>query len=195
MKTKLLLVSISLFLLSHTATFAQQEGFIGEVKMFAGNFAPRGWAICDGSILSIAQNTALFSILGTTYGGDGRTTFALPDLRSRVPVGTGTGPGLSEFRLGSKAGSETVTLSVNQLPAHNHTINAVSTDGNKSNPSGYLPASTKLLDPEYSDASADVQMASSMVGNTGGNQAVNINQPSLTINFIICVQGVFPSRN
>src|SRR6478672_10112699 len=97
------------------------EPFLAEIIMFAGNFAPRGWAFCQGQILSIAQNTALFSLLGTTYGGNGQTTFALPDLRGRVPVGTGQGPGLSNYDLGQVSGSESVTLTVSQMPAHNHT--------------------------------------------------------------------------
>ena len=100
------------------------EPFIGEISMFAGNFAPRGWAFCEGQLLPIAQNQSLFSILGTTYGGDGRTTFGLPDMRGRVSIHPGTGPGLTNYRLGNKGGSETTTLTTNQLPSHNHTISA-----------------------------------------------------------------------
>jgi len=174
---------------------AQQEGFIGEIRMFAGNFAPRGWAMCDGQLLPINQNQALFSILGTTYGGDGRTTFGLPDLRSRVAVHAGTGPGLSTRRLGSKSGLETNVLSVTNLPSHSHTVNAVSGDGNQSLPTGNLPAGTKLLDKEYSDASGNTTMDASMVNNTGDGSSVNNMQPYLTIHYIIATTGVFPSRN
>ena len=172
-----------------------QEPFIGEIVMFAGNFAPRGWALCDGQLLPISSNTALFSILGTTYGGDGRTTFGLPDLRSRVPIHAGTGPELSTRRLGSKSGSETNILSVLNLPSHSHTVNAVSEDGNQSLPTGNLPAGTKLLDKEYSDATGNTTMSASMLNNTGNNQAVNNMQPYLTIHYIIATIGVFPSRN
>src|SRR5512140_216933 len=113
--------------------------FIGEIVMFAGNFAPRSWALCNGQLLPIAQNTALFSILGTTYGGDGRTTFALPDLRGRVPVHPGQGPGLSNYVLGEMAGTENTTLLINNMPAHNHTLNAVSDAGDTAAPAGALP--------------------------------------------------------
>lgn len=172
-----------------------QEPFLGEIRMFGGNFAPRGWALCDGQILSISQNQALFSLLGTTFGGDGRTTFALPDLRGRVPVHAGTGPGLTNKRLGAKSGTETNFLTVGNLPSHSHTINAVSADGDESSPAGNLPAGTKLLDKEYSGASATAMMNASMVNNTGNNQAVNNLQPYLTVNYIIALQGTYPSRN
>ena len=164
--------------------------------MFGGNFAPRGWAFCDGQILPINQNQALFSILGTTYGGDGRTTFGLPDLRGRVPIHQGTGPGLSQKRIGQRSGTETNILSVENLPSHSHTINAVLEDGNQSSPTGNLPAGTKLLDQEYSDAAAaNTTMNATMVNSTGNNQEVNNMQPYLTVTYIIALQGVFPSRN
>src|SRR6185295_12464655 len=116
------------------------EPFIGMIVMFAGNFAPRNWAFCNGQLLSIAQNTALFSILGTTYGGDGRTTFALPDLRGRVPIHPGQGPGTSNYSLGQQGGVENVTVTQNQLPAHSHGVNAVAQGGNQASPVGNLPA-------------------------------------------------------
>lgn len=171
------------------------DPFIGEVKLFAGNFAPRGWAFCDGQLLPISQNSALFSILGTTYGGDGRTTFALPDLRGRVPLGPRHGAGLSNYSLGQKGGQENVTLTTTQIPSHHHSINAVSATGNNAAPQNNFLANTAGLDREYSNANPDVQMNSNMVGNTGGGQSHENRQPYLAINYIIALQGVFPSRS
>ncbi len=172
-----------------------QEAILGEVRMFAGNFAPRGWARCDGQLLDIASNSALFSLLGTAYGGDGRTTFGLPDLRGRVPMNWGQGPGLSSYSWGQQGGTESNILTVNQLPSHSHEVNAVLADGNQATPFRNLPAGTKLLDPEYSDATPDTTMSPSMIGNTGGNQSVENRQPYVTVTFIIATQGIFPSRN
>jgi len=172
-----------------------QEPFIGEIRMFAGNFAPRGWAKCEGQLLAINQYNALFSILGTRYGGDGHTTFALPDLRGRVAIGSGTGPGLTPRSLSQRSGSETNMLTVANLPAHNHSINAVTADGNTSVPGGNLPAGTKLLDKEYSDATATTTMNATMVSSTGGGQAVNNMQPYLTVTYIIALQGIYPTPN
>ena len=183
-----------------------QECFIGEVRMFAGNFAPRSWAFTDGQLLPIASNTALFSILGTTYGGDGRTTFGLPDLRGRTAIGPRTGPGLSPRTLGQKVGAETNTLNTNQLPSHSHsatttsTLQATSTGGNSPDPTGRVLANDGT-DRIYSDAAPNVSLnaaaiqSSTTVGNTGGNQSVNNMQPSLAINHIICLTGIFPSRS
>jgi len=191
--------TITFFCLTLCLCFANsanaQDPMLGEIRMFAGNFAPQGWAKCEGQLLSIAQNSALFSILGTTYGGDGESTFGLPDLRGRVPLGPGNGPGLSNKSLGQKSGTETNTLSVAQMPAHNHTINAVSSDGNKSAPAANLPAGTKLLDPEYSNATANTTMHSNMVANKGGGQSVNNMQPYVSVTFIIALTGVYPSPN
>ena len=172
-----------------------QEAFIGEIRMFAGTFAPRGWALCDGQLLAISQNDALFSILGTTYGGDGRTTFGLPDLRGRVPMHPGNGLGLSSRRLGEKGGTETNTLTVAQMPSHNHTVNAVKVDGNTNDPSGAYPANTKILDKEYSTETKDTAMKADMISNTGGNQPFNNLQPYNNVNFIISLYGIYPSRN
>jgi len=176
-------------------TEAQSDPFIGQISMFAGNFAPRGWAFCDGQLLPISQNTALFSLLGTTYGGDGRTTFGLPDLRGRVPMHAGSGPGLSNRPQGQKLGVETNTITTNQMPSHSHAVNAVSEDGNQSVPSGNLPAGTKVLDKEYSNAASNTTMDVGMIGSQGGGQAVNNMQPFITVRFIIALQGIFPSRN
>ena len=181
------------------------EGTIGEIRMFAGNFAPRNWAFCSGQIMSIASNTALFSILGTTYGGNGQTTFALPDLRSRVPVGTGQGPGLSPYQLGQVSGTENTTLLATNMPAHLHTFSANASmachsgAGNADSPTSNIPAGS-ATDENYTAASAaDGAMAPITVsGNTspaGSSQPFSNVQPYLGMNYIICLQGIFPSRN
>jgi len=172
------------------------EPFIGEIILFAGNFAPRGWALCQGQLLSIAQNTALFSILGTTYGGDGVTTFALPDLRGRVPVGQGQGPGLSNYVLGEQSGSENVTLIITEIPAHNHMVNCVNGDGDKQTPVSNLLANdgSGAANP-YSSLSPSGQMNPLAIQPAGGSQPHNNLQPYLGLNYIIAMEGIFPSRN
>ena len=171
------------------------EPYLGEISMFAGNFAPRGWALCNGQLLSISQHSALFSLLGTFYGGDGRTTFALPDLRGRVPLGSGLGPGLPNFQTGQRGGAATTTLSGANLPSHTHavTVAGASTPGDTASPESAVWAS----DPGAYGRSADVQMASDavQVTPTGGSQPVDNLQPYLAINFIIATTGVFPSRS
>lgn len=173
---------------------AQMEPFIGQIAFVAFNFAPRGWAECNGQSLPISQYTPLFALLGTTYGGDGSTYFNLPDMRGRTLVGVGQGPGLSNYSQGQTGGQETVTLNTNQIPAHSHSIAAVKADGNQSTPEGNLPANTKTLDKEYSDATADTTMKSTMVSSTGGNQPHENRSPYLTLKCIIATQGVFPTR-
>jgi microcystin-dependent protein len=178
------------------------EPFIAQIIMFGGNFAPRGWAFCDGQLLPISQNSALFSLLGTTYGGDGRTTFGLPDLRGRVAIHPGNGPGLSSYRQGQKGGSETNTLTTNQLPSHNHaaagTAKSVSGEGDTAVPTDKYPAKSGVGDPDYG-TTPDGSMAAGgvdvTVQNTGGGQSVNNIQPYGTVQFIIALQGTFPSRN
>ncbi len=180
------------------------EPYIGVIAIFAGNFAPRGWAFCQGQYLSIAQNTALFSILGTTYGGDGQVTFALPDLRGRIAIGTGQGPGLSSYTLGQAAGSESVSLLSSQLPAHTHALtlalNVKNFAGNSRTPVGNVLANEAggAIAP-YSSAAADMTMASGAVSGTaaaaGSSQPTPIIQPYLTINYIIALEGLYPSRN
>lgn len=170
--------------------------FTGQIIRFAGNFAPRGWAFCDGQLLPIAQNTALFSLLGTTYGGDGRTTFALPDLRSRVPIHPGNGPGLSSYRLGQKGGTETVTLQTTQIPSHNHLVECVSSVGNKTSPDGAIPGSETAGTVDFwSDAASDGTMNANMIKNTGGGQGHENRQPYLAVNYIIALEGTYPSRS
>ncbi len=173
-----------------------QTGYIGEIRMFGGNFAPRGWAFCEGQLLPISSNTALFSIIGTTYGGDGRTTFALPDLRGRVAVNVGTGTNLSPVAAGQKMGVETNTLNVNQIPAHTHPFYGVGEDGNSASPSNAFFAGTKVLDPEYANSGTQVPLNAQVLGtNSTTNQPVENRQPSLATAYIICIQGIFPSRS
>jgi len=192
---KLIFLSLILFI---TAPLLAQEPLLGEIKMFGGNFAPRGWALCDGQILAISENEALFSILGTTYGGDGRTTFGLPDLRGRTPIHAGQGPGLTLRRLGQKGGEETVLLTVNQLPSHTHTaqLNADSSVATSDKPQSLLPARNAGSTPQYGDSPNTALSASSIsINAAGGNQAHPNMQPYITINYIIALQGIYPSRN
>jgi len=178
--------------------------FLGQISMFGGNYAPKHWAFCNGQLLSIAQNTALFSLLGTTYGGDGRTTFALPDLRSRLPLDWGQGTGLSNYQLGQASGSPTVTITVSSIPAHNHmlqatqTIATAATIGNT-----VLPGQPTVGTPPafYGESQSGkpplvpVPLNAASCGLTGGSQPHTNLMPSLCITFIIALQGIFPSRN
>lgn len=161
--------------------------------MFAGNFAPRGWALCDGQLLSIAQNQALFSLLGTTYGGDGRTTFALPDLRGRAPIHAGQGPGLSPRQLGERSGTESVTLTVNQMPAHNHALQVYAESAKTATVANNVLGNAQS--ETYSDQPPDGRMNPNAIGVTGEGQPVGVMSPFLAINFVIALQGVFPSRD
>jgi microcystin-dependent protein len=180
------------------------DEYLAIVKIFAGNFAPKGWAFCQGQIMSIAQNTALFSLLGTTYGGNGQTTFALPDLRGRAPIGVGQGPGLSNYVLGQLGGTENVTLTTNNLPAHNHPVTGtvqLPVNGDSADavgPEGTYPAisGTNI----YSNAPVSGQFAGNLsvnlqTGIAGGSQPVPVLNPYLAMNYIICLEGIFPSRN
>lgn len=176
------------------------EGYIAEIRMFAGNFAPRGWAFCQGQILSIAQNTALFSLLGTTFGGNGQTTFALPDFRGRVAVGTGQGPGLPSVDLGEVSGSPTHTLITTEIPAHTHTLNASTNGPTVNTASGNLLASQSrsnggTMPNVYGPNSNQTPMGNLAIGIAGGSQPFSIMQPYLGMNFIICLEGIYPSRN
>ena len=187
------LISTSLFSISSTSQ-AGSEPFIGEIGWFAGNFAPRGWALCDGQLLPISQNTALFSILGTTYGGDGRTTFALPAVRGRTIIHAGNGPGLTPRNLGAKGGSETETLTSAQMPSHTHTLRASAGSASANAPADNVMASpgrTRL----YDSGEANVNMDASAITATGGSQPHNNMQPYNTLNCIIAIQGIYPSRS
>jgi microcystin-dependent protein len=168
------------------------QPFIGQIGIFGFNFPPRNWAQCDGQLLPIAQNTALFSILGTTYGGNGTTTFGLPDLRGRVPLQQGQGPGLSQYNLGQQSGSVEVSLTANQIPAHNHAINASSNPPSQGAVANAVWA--QAANVPYA-ASADASMSAAALGNAGGSQPHDNMAPSLALNFCIALQGIFPPRN
>ena len=172
------------------------DPLMASIMMFGGNFAPRSWAFCDGQLLSISAYSALFSLLGTTFGGDGRTTFGLPEMRGRVPVHAGHGPGLSTRPLGQKSGTETVTLTTSEIPAHSHNghVNANTGDGDDVSPQGRYPG--KAATDFYADASnAQMNAASVTTANTGGGGAHPNMQPYMVVNFIIALQGTYPSRN
>jgi len=177
------------------------EPFIGQIIMFAGNFQIRGYAFCNGQTLAISQNTALFSILGTTYGGNGQTTFALPNLQSRVPIHFGQGPGLSPYVLGQQAGSENVTLTSQQMPAHNHNVLTNSSNGNSSTPENnfiapaVLSGATPTAVNGYRNSQDGTLMNAQSLSIAGGNQPHPNIQPYLALNFLIALQGIFPSRN
>lgn len=171
------------------------EQFIGEIRMFGGNFAPKDWAFCDGQLLAISQNAALFSILGTTYGGNGQVTFGLPDLRGRVPMHAGSGPGLTPRNLGETAGTESVTLLSTQMPAHTHTVGC-HTSADTGEPQGAIPATeVSGAAAVYSGQPADGTMNPAMIAPAGGNQPHANVQPFQCVNFIIALEGIFPSRN
>jgi len=161
--------------------------FIGEIRMFAGNFAPVGWAFCNGALMDIAQNDALFNLIGTTYGGDGQTTFALPDLQSRIPIHVGPG-----FALGQQAGVESVTLTTNQMPAHSHVAQANSSAGTQSGPAGGVWAQSTL--GQFSSAAPTLPMAPAALGSSGGSQPHDNMMPFLVVNFILSLFGIFPSQ-
>lgn len=200
------------------------EPFISTIMLWPANFAPRGWAFCYGQILSIAQNTALFSLLGTVYGGNGQTTFALPDLRGRVPLGTGQGPGLAPYSLGEIGGTETITLTTAQMPMHNHAANFTSTPGlgvsvklnasenaaTTDKPAAGLqlgdavPNTTRIYTPTAGNqvelggvvaALTGAVTGTVTVGLAGGSLPVPNQQPYLALNYVIALQGIFPSRN
>lgn len=165
------------------------EPFLGELRPFAFNFAPRGWALCHGQLLSITQNQALFSLLGTMYGGNGQTTFALPDLRGRTPVHVGNG-----VNQGEQSGTENHTLIISEMPNHVHVVSASSSPANTGTPSGAVLLATAQADI-YTSPDALTPMQPGSVSNAGGNQPHNNMQPYLVINFCIAMQGIFPSRN
>lgn len=179
------------------------DEFIGVIKMFAGNFAPRNFAFCEGQLLPINQNQALFSILGTTYGGDGRVTFALPDLRGRTPIGTGNGPGLSSIRLGQIGGLESLSLNVANMPSHTHSLQVSSDPGTTNNPNGSLLAQSNVtierggtpIPVQSFNGTPNATMATSSIGASGGSQPVPLRNPYMATNYIICLYGIFPSRN
>lgn len=165
------------------------ESYLGEIRMFAGNFAPNGWALCNGQLLSIAENEALFALLGTSYGGDGQTTFALPDLQGRVAVHPST-----NYPRASKSGTETVTLTLNQLPAHTHVANANSAISTSSSPVNSLWGANQISSFSDGAGSTPVQMNAQLLTAVGGNQPHDNMMPSVSISFIISLYGVFPPQ-
>jgi microcystin-dependent protein len=173
------------------------EPFLGQIQTFGFGFAPRGWAQCNGQILPIAQNTALFSLLGTTYGGNGQTTFALPDLRSRWPNHQGQGPGLSSYDLGQVGGVENETLTIQNMPAHNHpaTVGANSEGSTSADPTNNFLGNTAVGNIYAGAGGANMNANMVTIGISGGSQPFPVIQPYLTINFCIALEGIFPSRN
>ena len=169
------------------------DPFLAEVKVFAGNFAPVGWAICNGQLLPISQNTALFSLLGTTYGGNGQTTFALPNLQGRMPIGAGQGPGLSNRQLGEAGGEAAVTLIAAEMPQHSHALNGTSTATTGTPGSGVVLAAT--TGAKVYRAATNLTTMAAPLGATGAGQPHENRQPNLGVLFIIAMQGIFPSRN
>jgi microcystin-dependent protein len=170
--------------------------FIAEIRIFPYTFAPRGWAYCDGRLLSIAQNTALFSLISITYGGNGTTTFALPNLQGRAPLGTGQGPGLTPRVLGEAAGSTNETLTIQQIPSHNHSVAAANIAGTQSSPAGQYPATDARTSFEYiAGATLNTALASNAVQTAGGSQSHSNMQPFLALNFCIALEGIYPSRS
>jgi microcystin-dependent protein len=166
--------------------------FVGEIRMFAGNYAPAGWAFCDGGLLPISENDQLFTLIGTTYGGDGQETFAVPDLRGRVPMHFGTGPDGTTYQIGETGGVESVTLTVQQIPNHTHPLTASSSIATQPNVTNNMPAEATLFNP-YINVAPAVAMASTAIGPSGGSQPHENMQPFLGLNFIIALFGVFPS--
>jgi microcystin-dependent protein len=177
------------------------DPFLAEIRIFPFNFAPKGWAFCDGQLLPLSQNTALFALLGATYGGDAKSNFALPNLQGSVAIHAGQGPGLSLYDLGQTAGSETVTLLTSQIPSHSHFLNADTGAATTGNPSGGAYAEGKWNAPPnsglvniYTTAAPDTQLAPTAISVAGGGLPHNNMMPYLTLNFCIALQGVFPAR-
>ena len=174
------------------------DPFVAEIRIFPFNFAPKGWAFCDGQLLPISQNTALFSLLGTTYGGDGKSIFALPDMQGNTPMHPGQGPGLSLHDLGETGGSDTVSLLASEIPSHSHTMQSLPAPANRTAPGGNSIARVQGNSGPYVPASpppATVNMSDNAVAPAGGDQPHNNLQPYLTLNFCIALQGVYPPRS
>ncbi|HRA22806.1 MAG TPA: tail fiber protein [Usitatibacteraceae bacterium] len=163
------------------------QPYVGEIRMFAGNFAPAGWMFCEGQLLPISENETLFQLIGTTYGGDGQSTFALPDLRGRIPIHQGNG-----FILAETGGAEEITLTVNQIPAHSHPLLGAGVNGVQASPAGSLLATSTIVTP-YAPETANAQMAPNAIGPVGGSQPHTNFQPYLCVDFIISLFGIFPS--
>ncbi len=170
------------------------EPYIGEIRMFGGNFAPFGWALCNGQLLSISENEALFSLIGTTYGGDGQSTFALPNLQGRIPIHAGVGPGLSPHQLGEMGGVETVTLTAGEVPGHRHAFAASTEAASSPDPAGNVLASGPVISLYTSEAPARPLGQDTIAPSSGNGQPHENEQPFLCVTFIIALQGIYPSR-
>jgi microcystin-dependent protein len=172
------------------------QPYVGEIRMFAGNFAPVGWMFCEGQQLPISENETLFQLIGTTYGGDGESTFNLPDLRGRIPLHQGQGPGLANYVLAEVGGVEEVTLTINQIPAHSHPLTATNDTATQTNPGGQVPArfSQANIDPYLESTPPNVNLAATAITPVGGSQPHTNFQPYLCVNFIISLFGIFPSQ-
>jgi len=170
------------------------DPFVAEIRLFSGNFPPRGWAFCNGQLLPISQNTALFSLLGTMYGGDGKTTFGLPNLVQRMPLHRGQGPGLSDYFQGQSGGAASVALQQTEMPSHGHALQATSSVATATAANGAMLAKAISPSPPYHDPSSLQPMGPMALGANGGGQPHNNQQPYLQLNFIIALQGIFPAR-
>lgn len=189
-----LAATLGIPILSPTKALAGPDAYLGEIMLVGYNFCPRGTTEADGGLLAISSNQALFSLYGTFYGGDGRTTFGLPDLRGRSPIGFGQSPGLSDIRIGEKGGAETHTLTTAQIPSHNHEVNATNTDGDKAGPGGKILA-VDLGSLQFSQGAANRKMAPNMIDNTGDGQSFNLRDPYIGLRYCVALVGTFPSRN
>lgn len=169
------------------------EAFLGEIRMFAGNFAPKDWMFCNGAILPISRNTALFAILGTSFGGDGKTNFQLPNFADTVPMGTGAGPGLTPRLVGQSGGTAMVTLTSQEMAAHTHAPATFAGAGQETSPEGAVWSSSSGRDNQFAQGTPDVQMANVM-GSAGGGLPHENRAPFLAVSYIICVNGIFPTR-
>jgi microcystin-dependent protein len=187
------LILAGLLCLFLSSTARAQWSYIGQLRIFAGNFPPAGWHDCDGALLDISQYSDLFSLIGTTYGGDGVTTFALPDLRGRAVIGAGQGTGLSTYVVGQTGGMENVTLTTNQLPQHSHTLNVSTSLGSTSIPTDAYPAAAPDGVGAYA-VGGNVQMKANTIENTGGGQPHNNMKPYLAVRYIIALEGIYPSH-
>jgi microcystin-dependent protein len=196
--TRMFVGAVMVILLGIPSTgLAASEPFAGEIMMFGNNFCPRGWMNANGQLLSIHQNQALFSLFGTTYGGDGRTQFGLPDLRGRVPLHVGKGPGLTQKRQGQKGGAERHTLNITEIPPHKHALNATKGGANQQSPTGNLLAQQSRKSRIYApfDAKNRTPMDANAIGAAGNGKPHNNLQPFLTLRYCVAVQGIYPSRN
>jgi microcystin-dependent protein len=168
------------------------QPYIGEIRMFGGNFAPAGWMFCAGQLIPISENDALFQLIGTTYGGDGQETFALPDLQGRIPIHMGTAPSGANYQIGEKAGVESVTLNTQQIPMHTHALLGSTGNGSQTGPAGNVLSTSTVLKP-YGSETPDALMAANSIGIVGGSQPHENLQPYLCVSFIISLYGVYPS--